>query len=59
MNILFWLLFASVFICIIASIRASSIRNYRRSNMWEALAYVLISLLLVIAVLGNKGLISW
>ena len=59
MNIIFWLLFIIDCVCIIGYIISSFSRNDRRSNMLETVAYIIMGLLLVIAVLGNKGLIAW
>lgn len=59
MSLLFWALFVIEIICVIGYIVASINHNYRRSNMIECVAYLVAVLLLVIAVICNKGLISW
>lgn len=59
MNILFWILFIIEGVCIVSYIIASKNRNYRRCGVIETVAYLVIALLLVMAVLGNKGLIAW
>ena len=59
MGIVFWLLFIIDCACIIGYIISSFSGNNRRSNMLETLSYIIMGLLLVIAVLSNKGFIAW
>lgn len=58
MRVAFWILIGAVVVCVINYTIAHINRNYRKSDMWVTIACVLCGVLLSIAVLCNKGLVS-
>ena len=59
MSILFWILFIIACVCIVAYIVESINQNHYKCNMIEFVAYIVLVLLLVVAVISNKELVAW